>query len=77
MKRASPSPVVGVAGLGYMGLATGLAFSAKGWRVVGYDILPSTRRAVAQGRSPYSEVGLTELLRAQEKAGRFRVVDDM
>jgi UDPglucose 6-dehydrogenase len=71
------SPVVGVDGLGYMGLATGLAFAAKGWNVVGFDIKSEVRTAISQGQSPYSETGLPELLRSQESAGRFRVVDSV
>lgn len=69
------APIVGVDGLGYMGLATGLGFAAKGWSVVGFDISPRVRTSVSQGKSPYSEEGLTELLREQQSAGRFRLVD--
>ena len=69
------SPRVGVVGLGYMGLATALAFGARGIRVVGYDVQPSVRSAVARGRSPYREAGLSRLLRSQVRSGRLRVVD--
>ncbi len=72
-----PRPVVGIAGLGYMGLATGLAFANRGWKAVGYDISTEIRAAVARGESPYSEVGLPELLRSEVGAGRFEVVASM
>ncbi len=75
MRRRSAPAVVGIDGLGYMGLATGLAFAAKGWHVVGFDIKPEVRAAIARGRSPYSEVGLAELLHSQQSAARFLVVD--
>ncbi|MGA9043934.1 MAG: UDP-glucose/GDP-mannose dehydrogenase family protein [Thermoplasmata archaeon] len=77
MKLRLSSLVVGVDGLGYMGLATGLAFAAKGWSVIGFDINPEVRTAVAQARSPYSEAGLAELLRSQTSVGRFRLVDSV
>ena len=68
-------PKVGIVGLGYMGLGTGLAFAARGLSVVGYDRKPEIRRAVAAGSTPYHETGLSELLRSQVHAGRFRVAD--
>lgn len=68
-------PRVGILGLGYMGLATGLAFAARGLSVMGYDVNPEVRRAVAAGLTPYHEAGLLELLRVQVRSGRFRVVE--
>jgi UDPglucose 6-dehydrogenase len=68
-------PVVGIAGLGYMGLATGLAFAAHGLSVYGYDTKPEVRTFVARGSAPYHEGGLGQLLRAQLRSGRFQVVD--
>jgi UDPglucose 6-dehydrogenase len=69
-------PRVGVAGLGYMGLATGLAFAAHGLPVFGYDINPEIRATVALGSSPYREAGLEKLLKTQVRSKRFRVVDN-
>ena len=74
MKR-SEAPRIGIVGLGYMGLATGLGFAAHGLRVTGYDVKPGIRDAVRRSESPYREPGLDGLLRAQRKAGRFRVAD--
>ena len=75
MRRAQDArPCVGIAGLGYMGLATGLAFAARGLPVVGYDIKPEIRSAVAHGSTPYHEAGLEKLLKAQVRSRRFRVV---
>jgi UDPglucose 6-dehydrogenase len=74
----SPSnPTVGIVGVGYMGIATGLAFARRGRRVFAYDVNPRVRAALRAGRSPYWEEGLTELLRAEARRGRFTVVDDV
>lgn len=68
---------VGIVGLGYMGLATGLAFAARGHRVVGYDIKPEVRTAVGAASAPYREAGLAKLLRDERRAHRFEVVDSI
>ncbi len=76
MTRKRPrSSKVGIAGLGYMGLATGLAFAAHGLSVTGYDVKPEIRESTARGVTPYQEQGLGELLRRQVRSGRFSVVD--
>lgn len=78
MKRRTPRlPVVGIAGLGYMGLATGLGFAAHGLRVIGFDVKEKVRDAVRAGRAPYREPGLEPLLRRQRRARRFRVVETL
>jgi UDPglucose 6-dehydrogenase len=66
-------PVIGIYGLGYMGLATGLAFATRGFPVAGYDIKAEVRSSVSSGESPYREAGLPELLRKQARSGRFSV----
>jgi UDPglucose 6-dehydrogenase len=78
--RSAPrrrGPRIGVAGLGYMGLASGLAFAARGLEVIGYDVKPVIRSAVRRGSTPYAEAGLEELLRSQLRTGRFTVVDSV
>ncbi len=74
-RGGSPAVRVGIVGLGYMGLATGLGFAAHGASVVGYDVKPEIRRSIELGRSPYRESGLGALLRAQRRSGRLRVVE--
>ena len=71
----SSVPKVGIVGLGYMGLGTGLAFARRGLSVVGYDVKSKIRAAVAQGVTPYYEEDLAELLRSEVRSGRFRVAD--
>jgi UDPglucose 6-dehydrogenase len=68
-------PVVGIAGLGYMGLATGLGFAERGVPVVGYELRPDVRAALARGTTPIHEPGLRPLLRRALRGRRFRVVD--
>jgi len=71
----SNRPVVGIVGLGYMGLASGLGFAAHGYTVLGYDVKIEVRDSVRRGNAPYSEPGLQELLRRERSRERFRVVD--
>lgn len=75
MSRTVPS--VGILGAGHVGLATGLAFARHGAKVVAFDNNPRVGRALQQGRSPYHENGLNDLLRTELAAGRFAVVDSM
>lgn len=71
------APTVGIVGVGYMGIATGLAFAHRGRKVFAYDVNPRVRAALRASRSPYREDGLEELLRSEVSAGRFVVVDDL
>jgi putative dehydrogenase len=48
MGAAKPKGTVGVVGLGIMGGAFARSLLADGWRVVGYDIDPARRRALAK-----------------------------
>ena len=70
-------PRVGVVGLGYVGIATGVAFAAHGTRVVGYDVQGARRDQVARGDSPIYEPGLDRLLRRVVRAKRLTVASHM
>jgi L-threonate 2-dehydrogenase len=48
MRRAKKKGTVGVVGLGIMGGAFAKSLLADGWRVVGFDIDPARRRALAR-----------------------------
>jgi len=76
-RRLRSTPTIGIVGVGYMGIATGLAFAHRGIRVYGYDRSARVRAAVARGVSPYREAGLAELLRAERRRGRFSVVESV
>ncbi|HXQ79505.1 MAG TPA: NAD(P)-binding domain-containing protein, partial [Thermoplasmata archaeon] len=73
--RSSSGPTVGIVGVGYMGIATGLAFARRGRRVFAYDVNPRVRAALRSGHSPYREDGLEPLLQTEIRRGRFNVVD--
>jgi 3-hydroxyisobutyrate dehydrogenase-like beta-hydroxyacid dehydrogenase len=64
-KRAAG--VVGVIGLGIMGGAFAQNLAAAGWRVVGYDVDPGRRRALARA-------GVTVVDDAADVASRAKVV---
>jgi len=69
-------PRVGIAGLGYMGLSTGLGFAQRGLRVQGFEIRSEVRRELRKGRTTFHEPDLPSLLRTHVENGRFSVVDD-
>jgi UDPglucose 6-dehydrogenase len=73
--RSARTPVVGIGGLGYMGLATGLGFAHRGVRVLGYELRTDVRTALRQSKTPIFEPGLPELLRQERRSGRFDLVD--
>ncbi len=60
-----------VFGLGKLGLCTAACFAARGHQVLGYDLNPNIRQAVAAGECPVPEPGLPELL--AEARGRLQV----
>ncbi|MFE0424387.1 nucleotide sugar dehydrogenase [Streptomyces sp. NPDC058953] len=66
-------PVV-VVGLGYVGLPLAASLAAAGVDVIGVDTNPETRRTVTEGRAPFYEPGLTELLQGLPP-GRLTVSD--
>ncbi len=54
---------VGIVGLGYVGLTTGLVIASKGHEVIGIDIDDKKVKMLNAGRIPFYEPGLEELLR--------------
>jgi L-threonate 2-dehydrogenase len=48
MARPKKKGVVGIVGLGIMGGAFAQNLLAAGWRVIGYDVVPARRRAMAK-----------------------------
>jgi UDP-N-acetyl-D-mannosaminuronic acid dehydrogenase len=65
---------VGVIGLGYVGLPLALSLARSGRRVIGVDVDPEVRAALAAGRSRFVEPGVAELLGCIP-AERFTVTD--
>src|SRR5689334_7091463 len=59
--------IVGIIGLGIMGGAFAQNLLAEGWRVIGYDIMPARRRAMAK-------LGVEIVEDAGELARRVRTI---
>ena len=63
---------IAVIGLGYVGLATGLALASAGYRVVGVDINERVVRALSRGELHIYEPGMSGALRSALERGLFR-----
>ncbi len=70
-----PGSVVAVFGLGFVGLPLSLSFAMEGSRVFGVDVVPKLIDDLHAGRSLHQEAyegrRLEEILREQQKSGRF------
>lgn len=60
-----------VVGLGHVGLPTALGFAEVGWEVVGTDNAVDKAQMVAEGRSPFYEPDLQDLLSKHLRLGRL------
>lgn len=65
-----------VVGTGYVGLVTGACLADTGNDVIGYDINAEKVAALSRGECPIFEPGLTEILRANARAGRLTFTTD-
>src|SRR5688572_1279257 len=65
------SQVVAVFGLGYVGCVTAACLASLGHRVIGVDKDPHKVDSVQNGRSPFFEPGLDDLVSAQVAASRL------
>jgi UDPglucose 6-dehydrogenase len=65
-----------VIGTGYLGATHAAAMAALGHEVVGLDIDPDKVAALQQGRVPFHEPGLPELLQEMLASGRLRFTTD-
>src|SRR5262245_58546750 len=63
---------VSVFGLGYVGCVTGACLARSGHSVIGVDVNAEKVGALAAGRSPIVEPGLSELIAQGVKANRLR-----
>jgi UDPglucose 6-dehydrogenase len=66
---------LGVIGLGYVGLITGLGFACSGYKVVGVDVDKEKVDKISIGISPIYENGLEEKLK--ECKGNFKVSSNL
>ena len=66
-----------VLGLGHVGLPTGLGLAELGWNVIGVDTDVAKTRLVSEGKVPFFEPGLDELLERHLHSGRFTRLEDV
>lgn len=71
-----PQATIGVIGLGYVGLTTGVCFASRGWKVIGYDIDEEKVEKLARGLPTFYESGLDTILRRTLKSKKFVPTSD-
>lgn len=71
------SPRVSVIGTGYLGATHAAAVAELGFEVVGVDTDPAKVAALAEGRIPFFEPGLSELISSHLATGRLRFTTDL
>lgn len=71
----TPSSVVGVVGLGYVGLPLALGYAAKGYRALGFDIDPSKIEHLQAGRSYIKHIPGEQVASARDAGTLDATVD--
>jgi UDP-N-acetyl-D-glucosamine dehydrogenase len=66
-KIENKTAVIGIVGLGYVGLPLMLAYTAKGYKTVGFDIDQNKIDMLEQGRSYIDHIGSDDIREALEK----------
>ena len=64
-----------VIGCGYLGATHAAAMAELGHEVLGIEIDPAKRQALTEGRVPFYEPGLSDLLARHVASGRLRFTD--
>ena len=72
----APSPRVAVVGNGYVGTVLAACLAKLGRRVVGLEIDRRKLEQLSQGRVPFFEPGLEDLVAEGLRSGRLRFTDD-
>ena len=65
-----------VIGTGYLGATHAAAMSSLGFTVIGVDVEPAKVAALSEGKVPFFEPGLEELLRQEVNSGRLTFTTD-
>lgn len=65
-----------VIGTGYLGATHAACMAELGHEVIGVDVDPAKIQALSEGRVPFYEPGLPELLRTHVESGRLRFTTD-
>ena len=66
-----------VIGTGYLGAVHAACMASSGHKVLGVDVDPAKLAALTQGRPPFFEPGLAELLRRTVDSGALRFTDSL
>src|SRR3954452_11716398 len=83
--RALPVPLSGVSmalkitviGTGYLGATHAAAMAELGFDVIGVDTDPHKVEELSEGRVPFFEPGLPELIKRHVASGRLRFTTDL
>jgi len=70
------SAIINIIGLGYVGLPTALAFSKKGFKVIGIDTDKEKIKMINQGISPISDETIIIDIERETKEKRFYATND-
>lgn len=73
----APRPRISVVGTGYLGATHAAAMAEMGFEVIGVDNDPAKAQALSEGRVPFFEPGLPELIRKHVASGRLRFTTDI
>ncbi len=63
-------------GMGPVGTVSGLCFAKQGFQVIGVDVNPERVRIFTEGRAPFAEPGVDELVKETIAMKTFRVTAD-
>jgi UDPglucose 6-dehydrogenase len=71
------APRISVVGTGYLGATHAAAMAEMGFEVIGVDNDPAKAKALSEGKVPFFEPGLPELIRRHVESGRLRFTTDI
>jgi UDPglucose 6-dehydrogenase len=77
IERRAEAPRISVIGTGYLGATHAAAMAEMGFEVIGVDSDPAKAQALSEGRVPFFEPGLPELIRTHVASGRLRFTTDL
>jgi len=76
-KDETAKPRISVIGTGYLGATHAAAMAEMGFDVIGVDNDPAKAKALSEGRVPFFEPGLPELIKKHVASGRLRFTTDI
>jgi UDPglucose 6-dehydrogenase len=75
--KDAPAPRISVIGTGYLGATHAAAMAELGFDVIGVDTDPRKVEELSEGRVPFFEPGLPELIKKHVASGRLRFTSDI